>query len=229
MLSFKPAKQWCTPLHALAFSLLQAKQLQVAFSPKGLHLAPGSPLGVACLSVTLPTYVWERPSSWRPTPAAILLLNALAPLYGAMESMEGIAVGQQQQQQLDSAFLTPGGIDQDIWALWHGQLQTQEELEALVSGQPATRCGHVPGGVVNAFGEVGLCTIGKCSACSRERECAAGPEVSGAQEWMMCVLVDSVVSAVVKWARLCLLGSCMIGAHRLLIDPFLRHGHDAQD
>lgn len=117
---------------------MQAKQLSVRFNPQGLHVQQDEPLAVARLSVSLPLELWERPSRWRPSPAATLLLNAVVPL-----SCPGGAVGDhmnQQQPEVQGLQEHAGSLSAvDDFSCWREQLRQCEVLRSQPRGQQAFR------------------------------------------------------------------------------------------
>lgn len=90
------------------------------FAAKGLHTQPDDPLAVACIAVSFPLDLWERPSRWKsgPAPSQKLLLNALVPLSAVPTSDE----------------------QPDTWAHWRQQLRLVEEWRSQPAGQSAFRC-----------------------------------------------------------------------------------------
>uniref|UniRef100_A0A6S8PQY3 F-box domain-containing protein n=1 Tax=Dunaliella tertiolecta TaxID=3047 RepID=A0A6S8PQY3_DUNTE len=148
------------PLGAWTAELLDAmgrmaKQKQVGFTPISLHIQPGDPLGVAAVAVALPVDVWGGASHWRPSPAAVLLLNALEPLQPSAQSgavpgslghtqqeQEQVHEQQQQQQQYHHHHIaqqqcvqneaaqqsSSQGVEEAVWARWRRQLHEQEDL-----------------------------------------------------------------------------------------------------
>jgi len=119
---------------------------------------PGDTLGIACIEVFIPVDVWERTSCWRPSPAAVVLLNALVPLDASRHFSGNSQNGSQQHQrvtaqdqQLGKAnsavpqqkeHQASGGIgltDQGTWSQWRQTITLIEELRCKPAAQMAFR------------------------------------------------------------------------------------------